>query len=604
MEARQYQTEMLDAILKAYVDGLRRILVVAATGTGKTVVFSQLKKKLQHLLPGKMLVFAHREELIDQAVRAVQRANPELKVGKEMAGFYADDDCDVIVSCVASIGRTGSTRLSRFGRFDLVVCDEAHHSIAQTYLNVFESTGLLAEGTRSLLVGFTATPKRHDRIRKNASQQDELVSLKSVYQKIVYTYPIRKAVKDGWLVPLRGYRVVTNTDLSNVKMTAGDFQQDQLNEAIDKAQRNQLVLDSWLKYGEGRQTVGFTSGIEHAQNLAQLFRQRGIAAEAVWGDDPERKTKLEKHKQKEITVLFNAQVLTEGYDDWQVSCILLAAPTSNSSKYTQEVGRGTRLQEGIGNLIKALSEGYCLTKRDCIIIDLVDNSKRCSLVTLPSLVGLNPDLDLRGESVTTIVEKIEALQDKFPGVPFNHLTDVATLDSYVESIDMFADPCPEEVKEFSQLQWMVAADDSYILHIPEKKELREKKQYSQFLHEKLYIKQNELDEYELSIESTKQSRSLGTYNSLKEAFETADEVVRRCRPDRIKLMQREQSWQNNLASEAAKKYLAKLSRNKPMPYCLCPDNRPAGVKCPTCGRMTGITAGQASNAINLLQNRR
>lgn len=604
MDNRPYQNEMLDAILQAYIDGLRRILIVSATGTGKTVVFSQLKKKLGHVLPGKMLVFVHTEELVRQIAKTMQRANPELKIGIEKAQQYADTDSDVVVSCVASIGRNGSDRLVRFGGFDLVVCDEAHHSIAQSYLNVFESTGVLKEGTKSFLVGFTATPKRHDRIKKNDNNQDELISLKTVYQKIAYTYPIRKAVKEGWLVPLRGYRVVTGTDLSNVKMTGGDFQQDQLTEAINEEKRNALVLDSWLKYAEGRQTVGFCSGIAHAQSLAELFREKGIAAQAIWGTDPQRADKLNDHKAKKTTVLFNAQLLTEGYDDWQVSCILLAAPTSNSSKYTQEVGRGTRLQEGIGNLLNALAQGYCLTKWDCLVIDLVDNSKRCSLVTLPSLVGLNAEFNLGGGSVTAAIEKVEALEEKYPGVPLRGLTDLSKIDAYVESIDMFADPYPEEVKEMSNMSWMLAADESYILQIPEKEAVSKAKNFAAYLHEKLHIVQNDLDEYELSISSVKETRTLGTFGTLKETFETAEEVLRRCRPDRVKLMLREGIWQNYLASDAAKKYLAKLSKNKPLPYCLCPGVRPAGVKCPVCGKMTGITAGQCSKAISVLQNRR
>jgi ATP-dependent helicase IRC3 len=150
----------LDAIRNEYLAGCYQQLAVAATGFGKAVIIANIKSHMADLLPGKLLVFAHREELIGQLVNTMQEWNPSLKVGKEMANDFADVDCDIVVSCVASIGRSGATRLARFGEFDIVVCDEAHHSIASTYLNVFETTKVLKADSTKLLVGFTATPKR------------------------------------------------------------------------------------------------------------------------------------------------------------------------------------------------------------------------------------------------------------------------------------------------------------------------------------------------------------------------------------------------------------------------------------------------------------
>ena len=123
--------------------------------------------------------------------------------------------------------------------------------------------------------------------------------------------------------------------------------------------------------------------------------------------------------------------------------------------------------------------------------------------------------------------------------------------------------------------------------------------YHLFLHEKLHISQNELDEYELSITSTNTERKLGVYNTLQEAFTIAEDVIRRCRPDRMKLMSREEDWHKNPASDAAKKMLAKLSKKKPVFYCLCPGN--GGEVCMVCKKKRGITAGQAALAINVLK---
>jgi hypothetical protein len=230
----------------------------------------------------------------------------------------------------------------------------------------------------------------------------------------------------------------------------------------------------------------------------------------------------------------------------------------------------------------------------------VDNNKRCSLVTLPTLVGLNQELDLQGGSVTAAVDKLEELQEKYPTVDLSQLGDVTKVDAYIESLDLFAAPYTEEVKEFSKLTWMGCSDGSYILSIPEKQEL--KGQFARFQHEKLQITPNDLDEFELSIKSVSVDKKLGIYNSLKEAFESADEVVQRCRPDRMKLIRREAEWHAQPASEPAKKLLRSLSKSKPVLYCLCSGQQVAKM-CPVCRLATGITAGQVSVAINLLKSR-
>lgn len=611
METRDYQETCINNIIKDYLSGIHQLLVVQATGTGKTVVFSKLLRRLWELpgmpLSGKVLIFAHREELVDQAVETVREWNPEYKVGKEMANDYADDDCDVVVSCVASIGRNGATRLNRFGDFSVVICDEAHHSIAQTYLNVFEATGVLKPGTTKLLIGFTATPKRKNLTRKQIKEvttldDGELVSLKSVYRKIAYVYPIRKAIKDGWLVPLKGFRIKTSTDISKLKTEDGDYQASELQKTVDTPERNQEIVKAWLDQMEGRQSVAFTAGVQHAKNLAAAFVAAGIKAEAIWGEDPERDAKLERHENKETTVLCNAQLLIEGYDSWRVSCIILAAPTRNPSVYTQEIGRGTRLQKGTGNLLAAIATGLALEKTDCYILDAVDNSKNNSPVTLPSLLGLNPNMELHGRDVVEVTEEIEALQDKYPGISFAELTDISKVKAYVESIDIFAVPFTEEVKEFSTMKWMATKDGEYVLPIPEKRDLSDKKAFARYLHEKLQLRQNELEEWVLYLSSTTGERELGIFNDLQEAFRTADDVIQRCRLDRVKLMLRESPSGKYPATEAAKKYLRRLSKKRPIFLCLCEQEGPKGQTCTTCSKPKGITAGEASYAISRLQH--
>ena len=608
-QERDYQIECEQSVIDHWKQGILQQLIVMATGTGKTVVFANLIRKLFPLLGGKVLVFAHREELVDQAIALIQKINPGLKVGKEMANDYADSDSDIVVSCVASIGRTGSSRLVRFGAFSFVICDEAHHSIAQTYLNVFEATGVLKPDTKSLLVGFTATPRRRNLTRAEKKQittldDAEILSLSSVYKKIVFSFPIRKAIEQGWLVPLKGYRIKTETNLDNVKVTAGDFQQDQLSEAVNTDLRNKEVVDAWEQYGEGRQTVGFTVDISHAKSMAKAFKDRGHKFEAIWGNDPDRAEKLARHKSKEITGLLNAQVLTEGYDDWQVSCIISAAPTQSSTKYTQEIGRGTRLQQGAGNLLEALRKGFALSKTDCIVIDIVDNYKRNTLSTLPSMVGLNPEFNLHGGSAIAAVKEIEELQEKFPDVSFSSLTDLRKVKTFVESIDLFAEPYTEEVKQYSSLAWVGTQDGSYMISIPEHPSLVRERKYVAYQHERWFIQPNELGEYEVWIRDRHKERMVGEYTTIEKAFTESDAAIRRFRQDRVKPLLREADWKNYEATSTAKQYLAKLAKHKPINWCLCKSSGMLGTTCSTCNKPMGITAGQVSTAINKLKSAR
>jgi superfamily II DNA or RNA helicase len=605
MGLRQYQNDCLDSILKSYVEGTRQMLCVLSTGLGKTVCFANLPAKMRHLLPGKMLVLAARLELIDQAVEKIRHWNPELKVQKEMAEHRADVDCDAVVGCVPTLGRTDSERIKRFGEFDIVICDEAQHSISATHMRVFEATGVLKADTNKLLVGWTATPKRSN-LKKTQQfttlDDEDIISLKSVFQKIVYTFGTKKAIKNGWLVPILGYRLKTETDLSEVKSSAGDYQSAELSEAVNTNLRNAQIVKTWKECAEGRSTVVFAVDIKHSQDLATEFAKYGIRSAAVWGEDPLRAEKLAKLKSRELTVLVNCNVLVEGFDAWQVSCIVLARPTKSSSMFTQMIGRGLRLQDGTGNLLEAAKTGIVLEKSDCKVIDVVDASRKCSLVTLPSLLGLNPNFNLHGQSITAVADKIEELEEKHPGIDFKHLTDLSNVKAYVESLDLFSDPYSTEVKEYSKLAWMEQADGSYMISIPEEQALKE--QYWRHRHEKLILLQNQLEEWELSIVSVDPEKKLGVFRNLQEAFTTADEVLRRCRSNRMRLLEREAAWHNNTASDSAKRYLKKVAGKKPFGYCVCPTmGACTGVPntiCGVCGKKQ-MTAGEVALAITKLK---
>ena len=303
-------------------------------------------------------------------------------------------------------------------------------------------------------------------------------------------------------------------------------------------------------------------------------------------------------------MLVNCNLYVEGFDCWQVGCITLARPTKSSSMFTQMVGRGLRLQDGTGNLLEATKAGMLLEKRDCRIIDVVDCSRRCNLVTLPSLMGLNADFDLHGTSITKAAEEIEKIQEKNPGIDFSNLTDLSKIKAYVESFDLLADICPTEVREISQLGWTQAQDGAYVLIIPEARDVVEARKFWAYRHEKLIVTQNELDEYILNHAEVGKERQLGIYNTLQEALNAADDCIRRCRPDRLKVLQREAAWHANAATDASKKYLRRLVGKKSFNFCTCAYGPKCsgvpGTPCMSCGKIQ-LNAGQVTTAINKLR---
>lgn len=565
MDNRPYQDAALEAVRTEYQRGVRQQLLSMATGTGKTVVFSQLPNKMSDILPGQMMVLAHREELIDQAIDKMRRINPHLRIDKEMATHHADPSiADCIVASVATLGRKNTPRINKFNweRIDKFVTDEAHHSTATTYQNIYNASGVLHPSSNQLLLGVTATPNRADG-----------KALAQIYKKIVFTYGMRSAIEDGWLVDVRGVRVNTQTSLDEVKTIAGDFAQDMLSDTVNNPQRNQLVVKAWLDNAENRQTVGFTVDIQHAKDLAEMFRKYGVKAEAIWGDDPQRAEKLIAHKNKEITVLLNCGVLTEGYDDWRIACILLARPTKSSSLYVQMVGRGTRLQDGCGNLKEpfGIMLPRMLFKQDCIVIDVVDNSSKHSLVTLPTLMGMSGSIDLRGKSMVAAIRAIENAQREFSHIDFSNLRDIDNLKAYIQQVDLFNVKYPDEVVEYSEFKWRGAIDGGFIISLPNKAG-------------EVTIKQNLLDKWEISAIINNQKYK-GIRDTVDESFVAAENLISDKIPHELTLLKRKgEKWHEHKPTQKQLDLLAKLFKGKPLP--------------------NNLTKGQASELIDSVLNKR
>ena len=559
LQDRPFQDRAIEATLSEYDKGIRKMMLVMATGTGKTIVFSRLYEALKSRLPGRMLIIAHRDELIEQNADKAQAVNPTLKVGKEAGTFHSSPDDDIISASVQTLGRKGTKRLEQLNweQIDKLIIDEGHHGTTDGYQRILDRSGVLNSDSGKLLLGVTATPVRPDG-----------AALSDVFDKVAFVYGIRQAISDGWLVDLRGYRVRTDVSLDGVPRLSNDSE---VSAAVNTPARNAAIVSAWLKHGENRQTMAFTVDIAHAQSLAESFRERGVLAEATWGDDPDRVKKAEDHRAGKIRVLCNCNLYVEGYDDWRVSCIILARPTESSVLFTQMVGRGTRLQEGTGNLItKAGAVGdWANIKIDCLIFDITDNSSKHSLLTLPTLMGLSKDLDLKGASLLNTVELLEKLKEDNPNVDFTKLTEADGAQTLIEQVDLFAVRFPKEVEENSELMWFRAVDGGFKMKIPAE------------LGKAGWIRiyENALGKWDV-IGQINENDFHGSRTTMEETFKVADEQIRK-RVHKMTLTKilRTAAWHGNPVTKGQRKMLEKLFPWKRFNYSL-------------------MTSGDASKAIS------
>lgn len=520
---RPYQEQATTNIDSSLAAGINRQLLVMATGSGKTLVFSHLPDKLKHRLPGQMMVLLHRDELAQQAMNKLRLINPFLNVQQEAGSEKCDPILsDVIVASVQTLGRKNTERVKKFNwqNIDKLVIDEAHRSISQSYQNVYEAGGYLHEDSKRLLLGCTATP-----VRCNGE------GLGSLYQKIVYTYDLRQAIEEGYLVDVKGIQVDTKTSLDGVSTKGGDFEQSELADAVDTPYRNVLVAKAYLANCKGRQAIGFGVNIAHSQNLAQAFKDLGINADYVYGKDPERLEKIDRFRKGLIDVLFNAQLLVEGFDVAGIECVILGAPTKSGVTFSQRVGRGTRLNPPL--------------KTDCIVLDVVDSTSHHSLVTLPTLLGLPRGLNMKGRSLVGTAKAIESVQAQYPHLDFTTLKDADKIEAFVKSVNLFAIKYPAEVEANSQMTWHPAFNGGFLLMLPDKDEVR--------------ISQNLLDKWQINA-IIKNRKYKGERATMAEAFSAADDLVRKTSPEALKLVDRKAHWHGD---KPTTKQIAALRRYYP-----------------------------------------
>jgi DNA repair protein RadD len=325
---RPYQTDVVVQIEQAIAAGEKRLIIVAPTGSGKTVVGAEVVADyMQRYQP--VVVLAHRKEIVDQTSKKLSRAN--IKHGIIKAGYSPRPMENVQVASVQTLWvRAMRSQAMSLPPADLLIIDECHHATARTWRKLIEAY------PDAVLIGLTATPCRGDGR-----------GLGGIFKMMIQAPQVPDLIEGGFLVRSRVYAPV-RPNLRGVKTQAGDYVETQLAERMDRPKLVGDIVTHWHKYGERRRTVAFACNVGHSIHIRDEFIKAGVCAEHLDGSTPDddRDAILTRLENGETEVVTNCMVLTEGFDCPDIGCIVLARPTKKMGLYRQMIGRGLRPAEG------------------------------------------------------------------------------------------------------------------------------------------------------------------------------------------------------------------------------------------------------------------
>lgn len=337
IELRDYQQEAIENLKKMREDGKTIALLYHATGVGKTITAATDAKAVG----GRTLFLVNALKLASQAKDTFAKVWPEATLG-EYTGSQKDVSQTVIFATVQGISKD----LAKFSPtdFDYLIVDECHHAAANTYQKIFTYFH------PKFILGLTATPERSD--------GEDMLEL---FQNVAHKMDLKTAVERGVLVPIRCIRVKTNIDLTDVRINGIKYNSQDLESKLFIPERNQLIVDTYLKYVNGKKTVIFCASVDHAAEIAKLLRDNGVKAEAVSGRDRVeiRDKILKDYETGSTNVLCACDLLNEGWDSPHTTVLFMARPTMSKTIYMQQLGRGTR---------------RCPGKDDLLVVDFVDNA--------------------------------------------------------------------------------------------------------------------------------------------------------------------------------------------------------------------------------------
>jgi superfamily II DNA or RNA helicase len=366
LSLRDYQIECVDTVLAEYSSGIKRQIISLPTGSGKTVVMASIAKQLNK----KTLLLAHREELLTQSIDKFKLFWPNVDIGLCKAE-YNEIHNQVVVGSVQTCCRPNRLDSLREQGFELLLIDEAHHSVSDSYQSIINALGF-ANGSHRLMVGVTATPMRSDK-----------QGLGDIFEKLVFSRSIATMIRGNYLSPVAGRKILTNFSFDRIKTKNGDFDLGELAEAVNTSERNAFIASKFKEYASSRKGVAFCVDVQHCKDLSNAFREAGINSMAVYGDMPaiERKNVLDGLKSGKFQVVTSCGILVEGFDEPSIDVVIMARPTKSPGLYIQCVGRGLRLWPG---------------KENCYVLDFTDRGHNLDTVmtlsnTIPEAIHVKEE---------------------------------------------------------------------------------------------------------------------------------------------------------------------------------------------------------------------
>lgn len=378
-----------------------RELVVLGTGGGKTIIFSEIIRRVLAESRGLALILAHRDDLINQAIEKYHVASPDTIVGK-VKGSQCDLGGEVTVASVASACKPKRLKMMQAFNYSIIVIDEAHHSSSKSYQTVLKAF------PHAFVLLVTAT-------------EDRLDGKKIIEKPAIFNKDLEKLIREKYCAPARAYAIKTETNLDDIHTSMGDFNKEELAVAVNTPARNHHIANKYLEYAAGLPFIGFGVTIDHAEALTYTFNEMGIPCGCVTGNtsDQERADMYAAVASGSLQGMFSVQVLTEGFDLPCIACIIMARPTMSRSLYVQMIGRGSRLAEG----------------KDCfIILDITDNCLKHRLTPH----NLNKALNLKLQDGETIEEAEEReKEEKEKEAQVRRLKDKRKEDLVIDLLEKF-----------------------------------------------------------------------------------------------------------------------------------------------------------------------
>ncbi|CAI2185776.1 7242_t:CDS:2 [Funneliformis geosporum] len=401
---RPYQKECIETCLSKFLDHkINRQIVSLPVGSGKTQIPSPF--------PGadKVLVLAHREELLDQAYKQISKYS-NLSIEIDQGGRIAKGNANVILGSMHTLGKTETYRIEKYNpaHFKAIIIDEAHHAVAASYRRILEYFGAHKKDTHLLC-------------------------------------------------NLRVTTIKTDVDLSKVKSSSEDFIAYDLSRYLNVESRNDVIVRTYLELAAQRKsTLVFGIDISHVESLTEMFRTRGLIAHGI-----SSKTKphiramiLKEFKERKFPVLVNCGILTEGTDIPNIDCIIMSRPTKSPVLFQQMIGRGMRLSP---------------EKEDCLVLDFIDSySQIPDLATIPTLLGLEPTVEFKDEDLCEYNKEkpeMEKPEKEKPKIIINAPTKIR-ITEYSNPFEII-DECSgaQHIQKFSDNAWLRIGEDSYVLSL-------------------------------------------------------------------------------------------------------------------------------------------